>query len=103
MNSILPEQLKARLDAGEKLNIIDVREPSEYAEYNISGKLIPLGQIQVLQIDEIEHLKNEEVIIHCKVGGRSTQACMILETAGFTNVVNLVGGMVAWKAKFGQE
>ena len=101
MTTITPEQLKARIDAGEKLNIIDVREPAEYEAYNINAQLIPLGKIQGMQFDEIEDLKDAELIIHCKMGGRSMQACMILEQAGFKNVVNLTGGMVAWQQQFG--
>ena len=101
MKNITVEELKNRLDAGEHLHIIDVREPSEYAEYNIGGKLMPLGIIQAMQLEDLDELKNEELIIHCKVGGRSMQACMILETVGFTNVVNVTGGVMAWKQKFG--
>jgi len=101
MKNITVEELKKRIDAGEHLHIIDVREPDEYAEYNIGGTLIPLGRIQGMQLDDLEDLKNEELIIHCKMGGRSMQACMILETAGYTNVVNVTGGAMAWKQKFG--
>lgn len=101
MTNITVTELKSRMDAGEQLHIIDVREPSEYAEYNIGAKLIPLGQIANMQLDELEELKNEELIIHCKMGGRSMQACMILEQAGFTNVVNVTGGVMAWKQLFG--
>jgi rhodanese-related sulfurtransferase len=101
MKNITVEELKNRLDAGENLHIIDVREPNEYAEYNIGGKLIPLGKIMSLQLDELEDLKNEELIFHCKMGGRSMQACMMLEQAGYTNVVNVTGGVTAWKQKFG--
>ena len=75
--------MKSRIDKGEHLNIIDVREPDEYAEYNIGGKLIPLGKIMSMQLDELEDLRNDELIIHCKMGGRSMQACMMLEQAGF--------------------
>ena len=89
------------MDAGEKLNIIDVREPHEYADFNIGAKLIPLGKIQTMQIDEIEDLKEEEVIIHCRSGQRSMMACMFLDTLGFKNTKNLVGGMLAWQEKFG--
>lgn len=85
------------MDNGEKLNIIDVREPSEYAEYNIGGKLIPLGKIAGMQFDEIEDMKEEELIIHCKAGSRSMQACLILEQVGFTNLVNLTGGVMAFQ------
>lgn len=101
MQQINVEDLKKRIDAGEKLHIIDVREPAEYAEYNIGAKLIPLGTIMSLQLDELEDLKNEEVIVHCKAGTRSMQACMMLEQAGFTNTVNVIGGAMAWKEKFG--
>ena len=101
MKNITVEELKSRMDAGEKLHIIDVREPAEYAEYNIGGKLIPLGKILGLQIDELEDHKNDELFIHCKAGARSMQACMMLEQAGFTNVVNVVGGTIAWQQKFG--
>ncbi len=101
MTNITVEELKSRLDAGEKLHIIDVREPSEYAEYNIGAKLIPLGQIMNMQLDDIDDLKDEELIIHCKAGSRSMQACMMLEQFGFKNVVNVTGGMNAWQQKFG--
>ena len=101
MKNITVEDLKSRLDAGEQLHIIDVREPAEYADYNIGGKLVPLGKIQGMQLEDLEDWKNEELIIHCKAGSRSMQACMILETAGFTNVVNVTGGTMAWKQKFG--
>lgn len=101
MREITVEELKARVDAGEKLNIIDVREPDEYAEANLGVPLIPLGNILGLQIDAIEDLKGQELIIHCRSGKRSAQACMILEQVGFTNTVNVVGGILAWQDKFG--
>jgi len=101
MKNITVEELKKRLDAGEEIHLIDVREPSEYAEYNIGGKLIPLGQILGLQLDDLEDFRNEELIIHCKAGSRSMQACMVLEQVGFTNVVNVTGGTMAWQQKFG--
>jgi rhodanese-related sulfurtransferase len=97
MQTITVEELKARLDAGEKLNIIDVREPFEYEEFNIGARLIPLGKIQSMQIDEIEDLKEDEVIIHCRSGHRSMVACMFLDTLGFKNTKNLAGGMLAWQ------
>jgi rhodanese-related sulfurtransferase len=103
MNHITVEVLKNRLDAGEHLNIIDVREPDEYAEANLGVPLIPLGNIMSMQIDAIEDLKNEELIIHCRSGKRSMQACMMLEQAGFTNTVNVTGGILAWQEKFGAQ
>jgi rhodanese-related sulfurtransferase len=100
MQTISVDELKERMDAGEKLNIIDVREPHEYADFNIGAKLIPLGKIQTMQIDEIEDLKEEELIIHCRSGQRSMMACMFLDTLGFKNTKNLVGGMLAWQEKY---
>lgn len=103
MTEITVEELKKRVDSGEAMHIIDVREPAEYDEYNIGAKLLPLGMIMGMQFDEIEDLKNEEVIIHCKSGGRSMQACMVLEQVGFTNTVNVIGGVTAWREKYGNE
>ena len=100
MNTITVEEVKARLDAGEKLNIVDVREPHENAEFNIGGVLLPLGKVQTMQIEDIEDLKDEEVIVYCRSGNRSGQACLILETMGFKNTKNLVGGMLNWKETF---
>jgi len=101
MQNITVEELKARLDAGEHLNILDVREPAEYAQFNINGKLIPLGQIMGMQFDDIEDWKDQEIIVHCHAGMRSMQACMMLETAGFSNLKNLTGGMKDWQEKYG--
>ncbi len=101
MQQITVEEVKARMDAGEKLNLVDCREPHEYAEFNIGAMLIPLGKIQTMQIDEIEDLKEEEIIIHCRSGSRSGQACLFLDAMGFTNTKNLVGGMLDWQEKFG--
>ena len=103
MQNISVEELKRRMDSGEKINLIDCREPYEYAEFNIGAKLLPLGKIQTMQIDEIEDLKEQEVIIHCRSGQRSMVACMFLDTLGFKNTKNLTGGMLAWQEKFGNS
>jgi rhodanese-related sulfurtransferase len=97
MQPISVEELKARLDAGQSLHLLDVREPGEHEDFNIGGVLLPLGNIRNLQIDDIDGWKEEEVICYCRSGNRSGQACMILESAGFTNVKNLSGGMMAWQ------
>jgi rhodanese-related sulfurtransferase len=102
MRNISVEQLKARMDAGENLHIIDVREPDEYAEFNIGAKLFPLGKIQSMQTDDIDDLKEEELIIHCRSGKRSVTAALFLETMGFSNIVNVEGGILAWIEKFGR-
>ena len=100
MNTITAEEVKARLAAGEKLNIVDVREPHENAEFNIGGLLLPLGKVQTMQVEDIEDLKEEEVIVYCRSGNRSGQACLMLETMGFKNTKNLVGGMLKWRETF---
>lgn len=102
MQTITAEELKTRIDAGEKINIVDVREPHENAEFNIGGVLVPLGRIQTMDVDELEKFKTEELVVYCRSGNRSGQACMILDTMGFTNVKNLTGGMLKWQEKFGK-
>ena len=101
MQAISVEEVKKRMDAGESLHLIDVREPNEHADFNIGGILLPLGRVQQMDTDEIEPLKNEEVIVYCRSGNRSGMASMMLETAGFTNVKNLTGGMLAWQERIG--
>ena len=100
MQAISVEELKARLDAGESLHLLDVREPSEHDEFNIGGTLLPLGRIRNLETDDIDDWKDQEVICYCRSGNRSGQACMILESAGFTNVKNLMGGMMTWQDRY---
>ncbi len=100
MTIINVDEVKARLDAGDKLNLVDVREADERAEFNIGGNFLPLGNIQMMQVEDIEHLKNEEVICYCRSGNRSMQASLMLETFGFSNVKNLQGGMNAWREKY---
>ena len=97
MNTITVEELKARLDKGEKLNLVDVREISEHNEFNIGGILVPLGKIQAMDVEELEALKDQELICYCRSGNRSGQACQILDMLGFTHTKNLQGGMLAWQ------
>lgn len=103
MQQISVDELKTRMDAGEKLNLIDCREPHEYAEFNLGGTLIPLGKIQTMQTEELDDLKEEEIIIHCRSGQRSMMACLFLDTLGFKNTKNVVGGVLAWQEKFGSK
>lgn len=97
MQNISVADLKEKINNGEKIVLLDVREPAEHAEFNIGGILLPLGSILSFQTDPIDHLKNEEVICYCRSGKRSMQACMMLETMGFSHVSNLEGGMLAWQ------
>ena len=100
MQTITVEELKERLDAGEDIHLLDVREPSENADFNIGGILLPLGEIRNMQTDSIDHWKDEEIVAYCRSGNRSGIAAQFLEQMGFQNVKNLVGGMLAWKQKF---
>jgi rhodanese-related sulfurtransferase len=102
MQNITADEVKVRIDAGEQLNLIDVREPHEHADFNIGGILCPLGKVQTMQVDELEPLKEEEVILYCRSGNRSGQAAMILDMLGFKNTKNLTGGMMAWETKYGR-
>ncbi len=101
MTHMTVEELKARLDAGEKVHLLDVREDHERTEFHIGGIHQPLGLIQVMQTDPIDDLKDEEVIIYCRSGKRSQVAGFVMESLGFKNVVNLTGGMLDWQAKYG--
>ena len=103
MRNITVDEVRDRLKAGEKINLIDVREPDEHAEFNIGGMLVPLGKIQSMQVDELEDLKEEEVVCYCRSGNRSGQACLILDMLGFKNTKNLAGGMLLWHEKYGAK
>jgi rhodanese-related sulfurtransferase len=100
MTEITVQELKQRLDAGEKIHIIDVREPWENEEFNINGQLIPLGELQGT-IDDLDDIKDEEIVVHCRSGQRSAAAVDYMIKQGFSNVVNLAGGMLAWQAEIG--
>lgn len=103
MQTITVNDLKTRLDAGEKLNLLDVREDNERAEFHIGGTHFRLRRIQDMAIEELEDLKNEEVICYCRSGNRSQMACLMLEHMGFTNTINVAGGTLDWKEKFGEQ
>lgn len=95
MEEITATELKQRLDRGEDLQIIDVREQKEFEAARIPGsKLIPLGQVLSRQ-DEID--PDRETVVHCKMGGRSAKAIEALTRSGFKGrLVNLKGGITAW-------
>ncbi len=100
MKTISVEEVHDRLAKGEELNLVDVREPVENQEFNIGGILHPVGRVLNFEVDELEGLKDKEVIVYCRSGNRSGQAAMMLETLGFSNVKNLTGGMLAWKQAY---
>ena len=89
------KELKRRMDAAEDFFLLDVREPHEYPIANLGAPLIPVGDLE-RRIGELEPQKNREVIVHCRSGARSQKAALALKKAGFTNVTNLTGGILAW-------
>jgi sulfur-carrier protein adenylyltransferase/sulfurtransferase len=90
---ITPVELKRRIDAGEDVFILDVREPFEYQIANIGGKLIPQNDVPQ-RLAEID--REREIVVQCKSGGRSQRIAEFLVQNGYTKVVNLAGGILAW-------
>ncbi len=95
---ITVEILKKKLDNKENVFVLDVREPHEYQIANLGAPLIPVGQIES-RVNELADHKNDEIVIHCRSGARSQKAALALKAAGFTNVSNLTGGILAWAEK----
>lgn len=95
MNTISPEELKARLDQGEAMYMIDVREDEEVAVRMIPTAVhIPLGELPERH-EEIQ--RQDEVILICRSGNRSGKAYDYLQMLGFTGLKNMTGGMLAWE------
>ena len=90
---IQAEELKHRLDAGENLLLLDVRDEYEYEISNIGGHLIPLPELPK-RVHELD--SEREIVTVCKMGPRGAKAAQILRQAGFTKVSNLTGGIHAW-------
>jgi adenylyltransferase/sulfurtransferase len=90
---ISPRELKARLDRGDDLFILDVREPHEFQICNLGGHLIPLGELS-RRVNELD--SSREIVAHCRSGKRSAEAVEFLRSAGFRKVLNLKGGILAW-------
>ena len=89
--------VKARLDSGEDLQLIDVREPQEYQICHIpQARLIPLGELPK-RLHELD--RSRPIVVHCKTGGRSAKAADLLRQNGFTGVLNMTGGILAWSDK----
>ena len=93
MKEITVSELKKLRDANADFQLIDVREQHEVDNCNIGGEHIPMGEVMD-NLDKIS--KTKQVIVHCKMGGRSSAICNALEVAGFNNVYNLKGGIIAW-------
>jgi len=90
---ITPKELKSRLDKGDDLFILDVREPHEYQICNLNGTLIPLGELP-RRVHELD--TSREIVAHCRSGKRSAEAVDFLRKAGFRKILNLKGGILAW-------
>jgi sulfur-carrier protein adenylyltransferase/sulfurtransferase len=90
---ITPRELKTRLDRGDDLFIVDVREPHEYQICNLRGHLIPLGELP-RRVHELD--SSREIVAHCRSGKRSAEAVDFLRKAGFRKILNLKGGILAW-------
>jgi len=95
MDEISATELKQRLDKGDDLQIIDVREDNEVAVARIPNSVhIPLAQV-LNRMNEID--PNRETVVHCKMGGRSARAIDALQRSGFTGkLINLKGGIIGW-------
>ncbi|MBY0587949.1 rhodanese-like domain-containing protein [bacterium] len=94
---ISPEELKSRIDSGNPPFILDVRNPDEFALGRIIGSsLIPLGELPA-RLGELD--PDSEIVVHCKMGGRATQAQIFLQQHHFRDVKNLTGGILAWSEK----
>ena len=87
------EDLKKLRDERADFELIDVREPHEYEICHLDGKLIPLGTIAG-RLDELD--RDAHIVVHCRSGGRSANAVKVMRAAGFSNVWNVNGGILAW-------
>lgn len=93
LSEISVQQLKARMEAGEDLLLLDVREPYEFKIANLSGQLVPLGQLHS-KFSEID--SSREIVVYCHHGNRSAVAVQFLKNQGFEKVLNLAGGIEQW-------
>jgi rhodanese-related sulfurtransferase len=100
MNVITPLDLQEKLDTKEELILIDVREEFEHNDFNIGGTLIPMNRV----FEQIENIpKDKAVVLYCAKGIRSAMVIQRLEEKyGYTNLINLSGGMYAWRKATGQ-
>ena len=97
---ITVQELRQKLESGEKFIFIDVREPYENEEFNLGAQLIPLGNLPA-QIEAFASHEDDEIVVHCRSGQRSAMAQSLFRAQGFTNVRNLIGGTMAWLDAFG--
>lgn len=91
-------ELKQKLDRQDDFIFIDVREPYEYEEFNLGARLIPLGEFLTVA-DQLTEDKDAEIVIYCRSGNRSGMAKAVLQQMGYSNVRNVLGGVLAWQAQ----
>jgi len=96
------KELKEKISNGEDFVLIDVREPYEHEDFNVGGKLIPMGNFPAVLPELAEH-KDEEIVLYCRSGRRSGIIQHMMLAQGFKNVRNLEGGMLAWIDAFGRQ
>ncbi len=99
--NITVQELKSKFDENKPISLIDVREAHEHEEFNIGGKLIPIGELPQ-QIPDLDIASEAEVVVYCRSGNRSMMGEYLLREAGYTNVWNLAGGMLAWQEMMGE-
>ena len=87
-------ELISRIEKGDIINLLDVREVIEFSTYNIGGQNIPLSKLSA-SIDQMAYNKTDEIVVICKIGMRSETACKLLQENGYQNVRNLAGGLIA--------
>ncbi|MBK6543992.1 MAG: rhodanese-like domain-containing protein [Saprospiraceae bacterium] len=100
MEDITVQELKHKLEQKEDFILIDVREIYEHTDFNIGGELASLQTGLPYKIEELKNKSDQEIIVYCRSGNRSGMAKQMFETAGFKNVRNLLGGMLAWREAF---
>ena len=95
MEDITVSELKERLERGEKFHFIEFREEWEYEEDNLGADNIPLGEL-AHQLSQLEKIKDEEIVVHCRSGARSGNATKFLQITGFTKVRNALASILAF-------
>ena len=100
MEDITVQELKSRIDQGEQIALIDVREQYENEEFNIGGILVPIGSL-IEAADQLDIPTDQEVVVYCRSGNRSNMGKQILHLKGYQKARNLLGGMLAWQEAFG--
>ncbi len=100
MNDITVQELKKKLENKEEFILIDVRELYEHTDFNIGGELATLQTGLMEKITELKSAPDKEIIVYCRSGNRSAMAKQLFVQAGFTNIRNLLGGILAWREAF---